>query len=117
MKRIIALLAIAALFAAYGCSETGPDGQASEHDDLTAAREMGNALHHMESYNDSIAHHPGALVHHYDSLYHHHDSLFVHYHQNYHHGDTLHHHTGVQHGVAQHHEYDSVAAAHLHIAH
>ncbi|MCW4469793.1 hypothetical protein OGH69_12505 [Flavobacterium sp. MFBS3-15] len=118
MKRTTTLpgLLAACLLAAYGCSENDP-AQAGGHEDLAAVQGMAGALHHMERYNDSIAHHTGAAVHHYDSLYHHHDSLFVHHHQDYHHGDTIHHHSGTHHDAAQHHEYDSIAQAHHHLAH
>jgi len=113
MKKIIGILLIMALLGItlYGCSDQDQAQQVETQESLEAAQDMSDDLHHMNSFNDSIAHHTGAPEHHFDSLYHHHDSLFVHHHQSYHHSTTAHH------TVAQQHEYDSISAVHHHLAH
>lgn len=119
MKKMSRILPVLALFAmiTYGCSESDQAQQVGDPENHEAAQGISDALHHMNSLNDSIAHHTGPAVHHYDSLYHHHDSLFVYHHQNYHHGDTVHHSPGSHHSQVQHHMYDSITAVHHHLAH
>jgi len=115
ISKITCALALLALGTA-SCSDTDQEQQIIKTENLEAAQGMNDAIFHMESYNDSIAHHTVSSQHHYDSLYHHHDSLFGYHHHNYHQHDPEHH-TGYHHTVVQHHAYDSITDLHHTLAH
>lgn len=82
---------------------------------IESALRMDTALHHTQTYHDSVVYaHTHSPTHqaHYDSIFHHHDSIYHHHHNLYHHGDTSHHHTGWHHTTTQHHHHDSLHQAH-----
>ena len=91
-----------------------------EQENMYDALRMDTALHHCQTYHDSVIYaqnHATNHIHHYDSIFHHHDSIYNHHHTNWHHGDTTHHHTGWHHTPTQHHHHDSLFAIHYTLVH
>jgi hypothetical protein len=94
--KIYSALVLIALTLILSCKQknqinTIPEEQENMYDALR----MDTALHHLQTYHDSVvfahSHNPSHQAH-YDSLFHHHDSVYHHHHTTYHHGDTTHHH-------------------------
>ena len=117
IKLSLTIIALTTISAIISCNKekSNTSNSQPETEILESAFRMDTALHHTQTYHDSVVfshtHNPSHQAH-YDSIYHHHDSIYHHNHTIYHHGDTTHHHTGWHHTPTQHHQHDSLHNLH-----
>lgn len=112
IKLSICVFTIVVIAVFFSCKkEDSSTNLQIETENLESALSMDTALHHAQTYHDSVVYaHTHAPAHqaHYDSIYHHYDSTYHHHHIIYHHHDTVHHHSGFHHTQIQHNTHDTL---------